>query len=156
MLAGLYARVVAHESDALLAGYAPESIVDDLQGVYESWPRWNWAIVQCAYRHGPPPGVALGKRADSRTGEAAAPEIVGIRAELIAGQPVDLVLLYAVEDDLVSKADAIGRAIDGTLAANLAEIRHAELRGLAGDQRQVGHDRVGHVDARPKIGRAHV
>src|SRR5262249_18530236 len=94
-----------------------------------------------------PPHIGLGKGADSGAGEAASPVSVDVRPELVAGQPVDLVLLDAVEHDLVAERDAVGGTADGAFPADLAEILDADVDGLVWHQRKIGHDRIWHVDA---------
>ena len=47
--------------------------------------------------------------------------------------------------------DAVRRTGDGALAADLAEVLDADVDGLVRHQRQVGHDRVGHVDRARRI-----
>ena len=98
-----------------------------------------------------PPCIRLGKRADGGTGKTAPPLIVHIRPELVASEPIDLVFFNSVKDDLIAKGNTVGWTGIGAFAANFAEIIHAIINGLVRYQRQVGHDRVRHVDARAEM-----
>src|SRR5262249_43916506 len=95
--------------------------------------------------------IGFGKRTHGGAGETTAPVIVHVRPQLIAGEPVDLVLFNAIVHDFVAERDAVGRARVGTFAANFAEILDAVVNGLVRHQRQVGRNRVGHVDARTEV-----
>src|SRR5437773_11350805 len=99
----------------------------------------------------PPSDVEFGERAHGRAVEAALTVRIYVLPDLVAREPVDLVLLDSVVDDLVTKGHAVGGAIDRALPADLAEVFHAVVDGLVGHQRQVRHDRVGHVDTRAEF-----
>src|SRR5437773_12525695 len=99
----------------------------------------------------PPSDVEFGERAHGRAVEAALTVRIYVLPDLVAREPVDLVLLDSGVDDLVAEGHAVGGAIDRALPADLAEVLHAIVDGLVGHQRQVGHDRVGHVDARAEL-----
>ena len=94
-----------------------------------------------------PPSEGFGKRADGGAGEATAPMIVDVRSELVAGEPVDFVFFNAVENHFIAERDAVGGTGVGAFPADLAEILYADVHGFVRHQRQVGQDRVRHVDA---------
>src|SRR5436309_15740105 len=131
----------------LLAHYSPEAIVDRLQRVHERRPRRDRAGAESPDRKTAPPDVGFGKRANGSAGETAYPMLVGVRSQLVAGEPVDLVFLDAVEDDFVAERDAVVGTVDRALPADLAKVFDPDIDRLVRHQRQVGHDRIGHVDA---------
>jgi hypothetical protein len=53
--------------------------------------------------------------------------LVGVRSQLVAGEPVDLVFLDAVEDDFVAERDAVGGTVDGAFPADLAKVFDADI-----------------------------
>src|SRR6266508_5443221 len=103
------------------------------------------------YREGMPPHIGFGKRADGDTSEAASPLVMHVRSELVTGEPIDLVFLNAVEDHLITERDAVGWTGVGAFTANLAKVIDADVHRLVGNQRQVGKDRVGHVNTSAEI-----
>ena len=147
VLAHLEAGVVPHELDAPGRELTPERVVDPLQGVDDGRPGLDRGHLEDLAADAPPPGVRLGEWADGDAGQAAAVVIGHVRADLVAGQPVDLVLLDAVVDDLRAERDAVRRAVVGALAADLAEVLDAQVDRAVRDQWHVGQDRVRHVDA---------
>src|SRR5262249_59921307 len=97
------------------------------------------------------PHIGFSKRTHGGTGETTAPVLVYIGPKLIAGEPVDLVLFGAVVHDFVAERDAVGWTRVGAFAANFAEILHTIVDRLVRHQRQVGQDRVRHMNARAEV-----
>src|SRR4030095_10295416 len=52
----------------------------------------------------------------------------------------------AVEDHLITERDAVGWTGVGAFTADLAKVLDADVDRLVGNQRQVGKDRVGHMN----------
>src|SRR5262245_54373041 len=77
--------------------------------------------------------------------------IVYVGSELVTSEPVDLVFFNAVKDHFITERNAVGRASVGALAANLAKIFDPNVHRLIGNQREVGEDRVGHMNTRAEF-----
>src|SRR5207245_7558892 len=130
---------------------APGSGVHRLQCAHEHWTCWDGARAERPYGEAPPPDVRLGERTDGGAREAASPVRVHVGPHFIAREPIDLVLLDAVEDHLVPEGNAVGGTVDGALATDLAEVLHAVVDGLVRNKREVGHDRMGNVYERDEL-----
>lgn len=150
LISRLDAGVIAGPSDAIIARDSPETVIDPFERVDQRRPRRNWTGAQTPRGQAVPPNIWLSKRANGGTGQAATPIIVDVWAQFIAGEPIDLVFFDAVVNHLISEGDAIGRAGVSALAANLAEVFDSVVDGVIGDQGQISHDWVRHVDARAK------
>src|SRR5262249_60287130 len=122
LLPRLDARVVPEPPDSRLPRRAPEPVVDRLERAHEHRTGGDGARAERPHGEAPPPDVRLGERADGGTGEAASPVRVDVRPDLVAREPVDLVLLDPVEDCLVTERHAVGRTVDPALAADLAQV----------------------------------
>jgi len=143
----LDAGVIVKPLHSCLARHSPESVVDGLEGIHQDWPQGNGAGVKCQDGKATPPNVGFGKRANGGAGQAASPMIVSIGAQLVAGQPVDLVLLDPVVDLLALEGDAVSGAVDGAFATDLTEVFNAYVDGLVRYQGKVSHNGVRHMDA---------
>src|SRR6266567_5598473 len=110
------------------------------------------SIAQRLNRECPPPDVWFRVRTHGRARQTDLPVLGDQRTQLVAGLPLDLVLLDAVEHLLVRiEADAVRRTRLGTLATDLAEVVDAQVDGLIRLQRKVCQDGVAQVDARAKL-----
>src|SRR5207249_11314808 len=69
------------------------------------------------YGEAPPPHVGLGERTDGGAGEAASPVRIHVRPDLVAREPVDLVLLTPLKTTLSPK----GTLLVGQLMAHLRQ-----------------------------------
>ena len=135
VLARLDARIVAKPLHTIVFHLAPETIVDPFQGVHQRRPHGIGSRAQGPDGEVMPPHIGFGKWTHGGTGETTAPVIVHVGPQLIAREPVDLVLFDAIVHDFVVERDAIGRARVGAFTANFAEILDAVVNGLVRHQR---------------------
>src|SRR5712692_8824789 len=99
-----------------LRHYAPELVVNRLEAADQQRSQGDRAVAQRGDPQVAPPGGRLGIGANGHAGEAAAPVLVYVRPQLVAGEPLDLVLLDAVVDFFALERDAVRRAGNGALA----------------------------------------
>src|SRR5207245_4953784 len=125
LLPGFDAGVIAEPPHSRLPRGAPEPVVDRLQRAHEEGARRDGARAERPHGEAPPPDIRLGERADGGAREAASPVRVHVGSDLVASEPIDLVLLDPVEDHLVPERHAVRGTVDGALATNLAKVLHA-------------------------------
>src|ERR1700745_1542180 len=91
LIARLDTGIVSQPAHTAIASDAPEAVIDPLERAHQRRSRRHGASMETPYGEVMPPRIGLGKRADSSTGKATAPMIVDIRAQLVAGEPIDLI-----------------------------------------------------------------
>src|SRR5687768_14777713 len=148
LISRLDTGIVAEPAHAIITRDSPEAVIDPFERVNQSRPRRDWAGAQRPCSEAVPPDIGFGKRANRGAGQAAAPVIVHIRPQLVAGEPINLVFLDAVVNDLIAERNAVGGTSVSAFPANLTKIFDGVIDRLIGYQRKIGQDRIGHVDAR--------
>src|SRR5215510_5487192 len=92
VLARLDAGIVAKPLHATVFHLAPETVVDPFQGMHQCRPHGIGRRAQGPDGEIVPPHIGLSKRTHGGASETTAPVIVHIGPQLVAGEPVDLVL----------------------------------------------------------------